>query len=62
MKLKIKFDLGNEQFDCDTKQARAAEIARVVTEVAGKIERQPEETSGSVADVNGNVIGRWKIT
>lgn len=49
------FTLGNEAFDSPEK--RRGEIARLLRELADKVEAGA--TGGIVSDVNGNRIGNW---
>lgn len=53
----IDFDLGNEAFDSPDK--RRAEVARLVREIAGKVENG--SAGGFVFDVNGNRIGTFDL-
>ncbi len=65
---KLQFSTANSAFDTD-----ANEIARILRELANKVERgviipftDADGTqlgvSGSIRDINGNTIGNWILT
>lgn len=62
MKFKVSFDMDNAAFEPD---ARTGEIARILRELADKMELRSFVTkreAGSIRDINGNTVGEWKIT
>jgi hypothetical protein len=63
MRLKIKFDLDNDEFQTGKLGREPSAILKVLRATADKIERQIEsgEESGLVMDSNGNSIGKWSI-
>ena len=52
---KLSFETDNASFD----PWRPGEIARILKDIAYKIEGG--ETSGSIMDSNGNKLGNWSI-
>lgn len=53
----LTVDMGNAAFD----DAPATELARILREIAGKIERG-EEFAGTIRDSNGNEVGFYDFT
>lgn len=54
----VKIDIDNSAFD-----DRDAEISRILSEIAGKIEGcgTAQGMSQTIRDINGNTVGRWKL-
>ena len=63
MKLKIEFGMDNAAFDMDDavfdNDGRAEEASRILHEIAQDVIDGSE--SGDIRDVNGNLIGMYKI-
>ncbi len=55
---KAEFDTDNAAFD----DAPASEAARILREIARKIEQGEDLGGGKIKDVNGNTIGHWELT
>lgn len=53
---KVKFRTGNAAFE---EPYKANEIARILKEIAEKVECGYD--SGSIMDINGNYVGEWEI-
>ena len=62
---KLQFSTDNAAF-ADSPEALAYEVARILRELADKIEAEPqywaEGGSGIVRDVNGNNVGAWSLS
>lgn len=52
----LKFEMDNDAF---SDGAEANEAARILRDIADKIERG--RTGGTAADINGNTVGKWEI-
>ena len=57
--VKIEFTTGNAAFRTEDERLDEYEVARILKDIAEKIESGA--TSGSVIDYNGNKIGTWSI-
>lgn len=58
MQFDLAFDADNAAFDEDPRR----EVVRILREVAKRIERGDDTTLDlSVLDINGNVVGRFKL-
>jgi hypothetical protein len=55
----LSFDVRNAAFDDGN---RPYEAARILREIADKLEAQAYVGGGHVRDVNGNTIGHWEMT
>ena len=62
--VEIKFRTGNAAFHDDNGEKdewyRNQEVARILREIADKIENGWDR--GSVGDLNGNKIGDWRVS
>jgi hypothetical protein len=64
MTFRLTMETGNSAFEADSgtsTEARRAEIARILREVAAYLEKPatlPEKT-GALFDYNGNHVGSW---
>lgn len=60
MEIQIKIKMENEAFE----NIEGAEAARILRELANKIEEQTavEMVGGRLSDVNGNKVGTWDVT
>lgn len=56
--LRIEFETDNDAFE----DSLTSEVARILREIANKIENGDDLGGGSVKDVNGNTIGSWELT
>lgn len=54
--MQIRFKTDNSAFEDENKPF---EIARILREIAFKVEN--DITEASISDINGNVIGTWEI-
>ena len=52
---KLEFSTDNAAFD----DAPATEIARILRDIAGKVERGDYLDGASIHDFNGNRVGEW---
>jgi hypothetical protein len=52
----LTIETDNAAFDPDA----GAELARILAELAGKLDPLPGPASGRLRDVNGNTVGRWE--
>ena len=61
--VEIKFKTGNAAFHDDNGEEdeyyRNQEVARILREIADKVENYWD--AGSIADYNGNKIGEWRV-
>ena len=55
----LSFDTGNAAFDDGN---RKAEAARILRDIADKMESGRQIGGGPVYDLNGNKIGHWEMT
>lgn len=53
---KLEIETGNAAFEDDAR----IEVARILREVAARLERDLETTRG-IQDLNGNTVGRWSL-
>ena len=58
MKFRATIDMGNAAFDDGN---APVELARILRDMADKIEDRWWR-EGPCADVNGNLVGNWKVT
>lgn len=54
MLFRLTIDSSNAAFD------DAAEVARILRELALTIEAEPNRSKGPLRDVNGNTVGAWE--
>ena len=61
MKFTLEIDAGNAAFDPEN-SGEAMEVARIIRELAAKMEREAhfDFPHGRVVDSNGNRVGQWK--
>lgn len=55
---KLEIATDNAAFDDEP----AAECARILREIAGKLERGDSLGGGHIFDANGNRVGHWEMT
>lgn len=55
----IEFDTNNSAFDNSDGLHGRAEIARILRNIADKVEEG--RVDGSIRDINGNRVGNWKL-
>ena len=57
--VKIEFDTENAAFG---QGSRLSETARILRDIAEKIENGSSLGGGPVRDINGNTVGHWEMT
>lgn len=55
---KLKFETDGEDFN----PMPGIEVSRILQHIADNMYRGPFDTEGSVQDMNGNIIGHYKLT
>lgn len=55
---KLNFETDNAAFD----GAHIAESARILREIADKMESGAQVGGGPIRDINGNRVGHWEMT
>lgn len=52
------FDTANDDFN---EEAKRIEVARILRQIARKIEHDYATAEGAILDINGNKVGRWSL-
>lgn len=53
----LKISTANEAFD-----QLGPEVARILRELADKVETSTALVSGNLRDINGNTVGSWRVS
>ena len=54
---KLEFETDNAAFE----GRPSVEVARILRDIANRLYQHPQDTDGSISDVNGNTIGIYKL-
>ena len=64
MRMTIDLEMNNAAFTEDGHDAESHEAARILRDLAGRIECHPQFSSGislALRDINGNKVGRMEV-